>query len=132
MPVVKFVKENVEVEVPQGTNIREAAKKAGINTNQGVNGIGATLNKYFNCHGLGMCGTCRVNVVSGMANTNAMTLRENMKFKSPIPVPPDPIPCLAFIGNEETMRLACTTKVMGDIEVETAPELDLFGENFFS
>jgi hypothetical protein len=30
------------------------------------------------------------------------------------------------------MRLACMTKVLGDIEVETGPELDLFGENFFS
>ena len=45
----------------------------------------------------------------------------------------DPIvPCLAFIGNEETMRLACMTKVQGDLEVETGPKLDLFGENFFS
>jgi hypothetical protein len=30
------------------------------------------------------------------------------------------------------MRLACQTLVKGDIEVETAPEMNLFGENFFS
>jgi hypothetical protein len=39
---------------------------------------------------------------------------------------------MAFIGNEDTMRLACRTKVLGDMEVETGPELNLFGENFFS
>ena len=39
---------------------------------------------------------------------------------------------LSFIGNEDTLRLACCVKVLGDIEVETAPELNLFGENFFS
>ena len=30
------------------------------------------------------------------------------------------------------MRLACYTEVNGDIEVETGPEIDLYGENFFS
>ena len=30
------------------------------------------------------------------------------------------------------MRLACQTKVHGDITVETKPPLNLFGENFFS
>jgi len=38
----------------------------------------------------------------------------------------------AFIGNEDTMRLACRTKVMGDMDVVTQPELNLTGENFFS
>jgi hypothetical protein len=39
---------------------------------------------------------------------------------------------MAYIGNEDTMRLACRTKVLGDIEVQTGPQLNLFGENFFS
>jgi hypothetical protein len=30
------------------------------------------------------------------------------------------------------MRLACCTTVHGDITVESGPELNLFGENFFS
>ncbi|MCA9173272.1 MAG: (2Fe-2S)-binding protein [Planctomycetales bacterium] len=135
MPTVKFVKENKEVEVADGTTIRQAAKEAGINTNAGFNGIGAGLNKVFNCHGFGMCGTCRVNVISGMQNTNAMTMREKAKFKSPIPIPPDPVAALValgYIGNEATMRLACVTQVHGDVEVETSPETNLFGENFFS
>jgi hypothetical protein len=39
---------------------------------------------------------------------------------------------LAYIGNEKTMRLACQTRVNGDITVTTCPPLNLFGENFFS
>jgi ferredoxin len=39
---------------------------------------------------------------------------------------------MAYIGNESTMRLACQTKVLGDMTVETRPPVDLYGENFFS
>ena len=129
MPIVKFVKEKKEVEVPEGANLRHEAIRAGINLNQGVNGLGAGVNKYVNCMGMGMCGTCRVLITSGMENTNPMTSLERFKFKAPVP---DPVPCLAFVGHEDTMRLACKTRVYGDIEVVSGPELDLFGENFFS
>lgn len=133
MPIVKFTKEKKEIEVAPGAVLRTEAQKAGINLNQGLNGIGESINKYMNCKGLGLCGTCRVLITRGIENTNPMTMREKVKFKTPLPTPvPDPIPCLAFIGNEETMRLACMTTVHGDIEVETGPELNLFGENFFS
>ena len=72
----------------------------------------------------------RVLITKGMENTNKMTFRERMKFKAVLT--PDPVPALAFVGHEDTMRLACMTKVHGDIEVETGPEVNLFGENFFS
>jgi ferredoxin len=78
----------------------------------------------------GMCGTCRVLITKGMENCNAMTLRERLKFKAVLT--PDPIPALAYVGHEDTMRLACCVKVNGDIEVESGPEVNLFGENFFS
>ena len=133
MPIVKFVKEKKEIEVVEGANLRNEAIAAGINLNQGLNGIGASVNKFMNCKGLGMCGTCRVLVTKGMDNTNKLTKREWVKFKTIIPTPaPDPIPCLAYVGHEETMRLGCCTTVFGDIEVETGPEINLFGENFFS
>ena len=133
MPIIKFVNENKEIEVPEGANLRRSAIKAGVNLNQGLNGIGARVNKYLNCKGMGMCGTCRVLISEGMENTNPLTTMEKVKFKTPIPTPiPDPIPCLAFIGNEDAMRLACQTKVTGDIEVVSAPEVNLFGDNFFS
>lgn len=129
MPIVKFIKENKEVEVPEGANLRKEALKAGVNLYNGVNGMGASLNKIFNCLGFGVCGTCRVLVKKGMENTNDMGLVEKAKFKG-LPLP-DPA-CLAYIGHEDEMRLACCCEVKGDIEVETGPEFNLFGENFFS
>ena len=133
MPLVKFVKEKKEIEVPEGAILRAEAAKAGINLNCGVNGYGEAVNKFVNCLGKGMCGTCRVLITKGIENTNKLTKREWLKFKTPLPTPvPDPIPCLAYIGHEDTMRLACMTKVLGDIEVESNPEVNLFGENFFS
>ncbi|MEQ8212033.1 MAG: 2Fe-2S iron-sulfur cluster-binding protein [Lacipirellulaceae bacterium] len=137
MPVIKFTKEKVEIEVPEGANLRTEAVKAGVNVHQGVNGFGAGLNKMVNCHGWGQCGTCRVLITEGMENVSKMGMVEKARFKVPIPTPVtpggfDPLPCLAYVGNEENMRLSCQVKVNGDIEVETGPELDLFGENFFS
>ncbi|MFO0902421.1 MAG: 2Fe-2S iron-sulfur cluster-binding protein [Pirellulales bacterium] len=130
MPIIKFLKEKKEIEVPEGAWLRAEAVKAGINLNCGVNGIGASVNKYVNCMGLGTCGTCRVLIKKGMENTNPMTLREKFKFLVPLP---EPVPgSLAFIGHEDEMRLACMTQVNGDIEVESSPEINLFGENFFS
>ena len=129
MPIVKFTKENKEIEVPEGENLRTAAVKAGVNLYQGINGIGASVNKFVNCHGFGMCGMCRVNITKGMDNTNDKGLLESARFKVPFP---DPLLNLAYIGNEATMRLACRTNVMGDLEVESGPEFNLFGDNFFS
>jgi ferredoxin len=137
MPVIKFVKEKKEIEVPAGANLRAEAVKAGINMNCAINGISEGIDRFtenvskvLNCHGFGMCGTCRVKITQGMENTGEFTFREKLKFKY-LPIP-DPIPCMAYLGNEDTMRLACMTQVHGDITVETKPEMNVFGENFFS
>jgi ferredoxin len=134
MPIVKFVKEKKEIEVPEGAVLRNEAIKAGINLNQGLNGMGAGINRIMNCKGMGLCGTCRVLVTKGMDHTNKLTMREWLKFKTIVPtgLVPDPIPPLAYVGHEDTMRLACCTTVHGDIEVESGPVINLFGENFFS
>jgi hypothetical protein len=58
-----------------------------------------------------------------------MGIIEKFRFYNPLP---DPFPSMAFVGNEDTMRLSCQVSVHGDIEVETGPKLNLFGENFFS
>ena len=137
MPIIKFVNENKEIEVPNGANLRAEAVRAGINVNhmvcgvsEGVDAFAANAGKVLNCRGFGLCGTCRVLVTSGAENVNSMTTREQMKFKyAPLP---DPMPAMAFIGHEDSMRLACMTQVHGDIEVETMPEMNMFGENFFS
>ncbi len=91
MPLVKFIKENKEIEVPHGANLRKEAIKAGINVHQGVNGFGAGINKFLNCHGLGQCGTCRVKITKGMENTSPMGLMEKVPLPQPaarsVPVP---------------------------------------------
>ena len=129
MPTIKFVNEKKEIEVADGANLRQEAIKAGINLYYGFNGLGAGLNGLLNCYGFGMCGSCRVLITKGMENASPMGTLEKMKFKVPAP---DPLPALAFIGHEDTMRLACQTTVHGDMEVLTNPQVDLFGENFFS
>jgi ferredoxin len=129
MPVVKFTNEKKEIEVADGANLRTEAIKAGINLYYGLNGFGAKFNQLVNCYGLGMCGSCRVLVTKGAENCSPMGALEKMKFKLPFP---DPLPALSYVGHEETMRLACQTEVHGDIEVQTNPQVDLFGENFFS
>ena len=137
MPLVKFIRENKEIDVPYGANLRTEAIKAGVNLYQGINGFGAGINKYLNCHGFGQCGMCRVLITKGVEHASPMGIMERARFKCPVPTPVtplglDPLPCMAFIGHEDTMRLACQTKVLGDMEVETGPQLNLFGENFFS
>jgi ferredoxin len=129
MPTITFVNEKKEIQVPDGANLREEARRAGVNVYNGFNGVGASLNEVFNCHGFGLCGTCRVLITKGMENTNPMSVMEKVKFRAPVP---DPLPCLAYIGHEDTMRLACCVKVHGDVTVVTKPDIDLFGENFFS
>ena len=61
-------------------------------------------------------------ITKGMENTSPMGLMERTRLGS----------SMAFIGNEQTMRLACQTEVNGDVEVITRPPLNLYGENFFS
>jgi ferredoxin len=130
MPTIKFINEKKEIEVALGANLRREAINAGINLHKGINGMGEGPNKILNCHGFGFCGTCRVLVTKGRDQTNSLTFLEWLKFKTPFS--PDPLACLAYIEHEDTMRLACKTRVNGDIEVESGPEFNLFGENFFS
>ena len=115
MPVVNFVKEKKEIQVPEGANLRREAIKAGVQ-------LYPHVHRFVNCHGLAQCGSCRVLITKGTENASQMGLLERLRLKI----------SMAYIGNEGTMRLACQTRVMGDLTVETQPPLNLFGENFFS
>jgi ferredoxin len=118
MPKVTFVNEKEEVEVEAGTNLRQAALKAGL-------GLYGTLERYLNCRGLGMCGTCKVHVKSGMENLNPRTLLEKANLNL------HPLSMLSSIGNENEIRLACQVVVNGDCSIETTPGLNISGENFW-
>jgi ferredoxin len=128
MPIVNFVNEKKQIEVPVGANLRREAIKAGIKLYNGINGYGAAINEIFNCHGLGHCGTCRVKIVKGRENVKPQGLTLSEKFSFAV----NPLAQAAYIGNEDTVRLSCCTQVMGDMTVETKPEMNLTGENFFS
>lgn len=125
MPVINFVNEKKQVQVPEGANLRQEALKAGVKLYNGLNGYGAKVNEVLNCHGLGHCGTCRVLVTKGMDNVSPMGLMEKITFNAGPGL-------FAYLGNEQTMRLACCCKVNGDVDVVTKPQFNLTGENFFS
>jgi ferredoxin len=114
MPKVVFVKEKQEIEVPEGANLRDEARKAGIQ-------IYRSLDKYLNCWGHGLCGTCRVLVKKGMENLSPKGRLERVKLGM----------MLSAIGHEDEMRLACQVQVNGDCSVETKPAMNLSGENFW-
>ena len=115
MPTITFTSEKKEIQVPAGANLRTEALRAGVQLYPGVH-------KVLNCHGLGQCGSCRVLITKGMENVSGKGFMESARLAV----------SLAYIGNEQSMRLACQTKVNGDITVETKPPLNLFGDNFFS
>lgn len=115
MPIIKFVNEKKEIQVAEGANLRKEAMRAGVDVYKGVD-------KILHCPGLGCCGTCRVLVTKGIDNASPMGAFERTRLKL----------SMAYIGNEDTMRLSCQTNVLGDMEVQTTPPLNLFGENFFS
>jgi ferredoxin len=115
MPTITFANEKKEIQVPNGANLRKEALRAGVQLYPGIH-------KFANCHGFGSCGSCRVLVTKGMENTSPKGILESARLAV----------SLAAIGNEQTMRLACQTRVEGDITVTTCPPMNLYGENFFS
>ena len=118
MPKVTFVNEKQEIEVPEGANLRREAMKAGV-------ALYAGLNRFLNCRGFGLCGTCRVLVKKGMENLNKKTLIERANLAA------HPLTMFAAIGHEDEMRLSCQVRVNGDCTIETKPAFNVAGENFW-
>jgi 2Fe-2S ferredoxin len=96
MPKVRFVKENIEVEVPEGTTILEAARRAGAPEGD-------------RCGGVCACSTCHVYVVDGFERTSDI---EDEEFD---------ILDKAF-DVRMTSRLGCQAKIAGNIAVEISDE----------
>jgi ferredoxin len=117
--IIVLNEQKKEIEVPAGTNLRQALRDAGVQVYSG-------LFKYLNCRGLGMCGTCSVLVKKGMENLNKKSLREKFKFTF------DPITSFAVIGHEDEMRLSCQCHVEGDCDIEVRPAFNFSGEVFWS
>jgi ferredoxin len=116
MPIVNFVNEKKEIQVPDGANLRKEAMRAGIEVYPGIH-------KYVHCPGVSTCGTCRVLITKGMDHASPMGFMERIRLQKL---------SMAYIGHEDTMRLSCQTSVHGDMTVITQPPMEIYGENFFS
>ena len=79
------------------------------------------LDRYLNCRGFALCGTCRVLVKKGMENLSPKGGLERFTLGR----------MMARIGHEDEMRLACQCKVNGDCTIETTPSFNVSGENFW-
>jgi ferredoxin len=82
-------------EIDEGTNLREALLAQDIDLyNSGA--------KIFNCRGHGICGTCLVRVEGSVS----------------VPTPAETRPTLLYPPmSNNNRRLACQTKVLGDLLV---------------
>ena len=98
MDCIKFVNEDKEVIVMDGTNLRLKAIESGVDIYKGIT-------KLLNCRGNGKCGNCMVEVVEGSENLSPRTPVEEQKLKK----------------KTATYRLACQTFVNGDVAVKTKP-----------
>jgi len=121
MPKIKFVNAKKEIDVPEGTNLRKAAQQAGVDVYSGVH-------KVLNCHGMGMCCSCRMYIKKGQENVSPPGVWEKLNTKNVL----NPFGFFAKIGHEDEMRLSCQTKVYGDVEVEATPEFNWHGEQFWA
>jgi ferredoxin len=111
MPTITFSREKKTVECAQGSNLREVAMAHGIQLYPGIKST-------FNCHGFAQCGECRVHVTRGMDDLGPKTFLEKIRIG---------VSWFKF-GHEHEVRLACQTRVDGDVEVLTQPEFNWFGE----
>jgi ferredoxin len=96
VPKVRFVKEKLEVEVPVGTTILEAARLCGAPEGD-------------RCGGVCACSTCHVYVVQGLDRTSEVQDEENDILDK------------AFDVRAES-RLGCQAEIKGDVEISISDE----------
>ena len=106
MPVIRFVREGLDVECYPGENLREVALREGVEL-YGLKG------KLGNCGGCGQCITCFVDVVgeSCPGSLSGRTAVEEQKL----------------MRRPEGWRLACQALVQHSVLVLTRPQVGLPG-----
>jgi ferredoxin len=96
MPKIEFLLEEKKIEVGKYANLRKATLKAGLDVYVGVD-------RLANCHGLGQCGTCTMQIVEGAGNLTPPTMAEKKLLE----------------GKPDNTRLSCQCEVLGDLCVIT-------------
>ncbi|MEO7992791.1 MAG: 2Fe-2S iron-sulfur cluster-binding protein [bacterium] len=116
---IKIANEDRELRAMPGANLRTLAINGGAKLYD-VH-IGPLPGEIFNCRGLGLCGTCLVEVVEGMEHLKPA--KQNAKEVMAIGNSP--------MGNfraghwhldqdkRQNYRLACQVQVMGDCTIRT-------------
>ena len=99
--MVEFLNESKQVNCGQYANLRKVAQLHGVEVYKGIW-------QKLNCHGLGLCAKCVMEVVEGDESLSAKTLRERIRLR----------------GQPANRRLSCQCQVMGDVVCITASALD--------
>ena len=99
--MVEFLNESKQVNCGQCANLRKVAQLHGVEVYKGIW-------QKLNCHGLGLCAKCVMEVVEGDESLSAKTLRERIRLR----------------GQPANRRLSCQCQVMGDVVCITASALD--------
>jgi ferredoxin len=94
-------KEDVVFEVPYGANLRDELISRGINVYQ-------SINRWTNCNGKELCGTCVVDVVAGIQGCTRRSIDEANKLRN----------------YADTFKFACQTKVYGNVTIRLKPKID--------
>ena len=107
MPVLTLVNEGKTIEVPEGANLRKTLLANGISPYVGKD-------KFLNCFGNGLCGTCRVEVVDGKGAPPITALEESALLG-----------LTPFYGRTvpKNTRLACRIDVTKDMAIKTYPKV---------
>jgi len=95
--------------VDEGVNLRKALLSHGIKPYIGKD-------RFLNCLGNGLCGTCRVEVVDGKG-ASPISPREEAALAGLTPFYVRQIP-----GN---VRLSCRISVSGDLTIKTYPKIGI-------
>ncbi|MGD1906068.1 MAG: 2Fe-2S iron-sulfur cluster-binding protein [Leptolyngbyaceae cyanobacterium] len=98
MATINFLNEDKEVIAANGANLRFKAMENDVD-------IYTFVGKMTNCGGYGQCGTCVVEIASGMENLSPKTAVEARKLKK----------------RPDNCRLACQVMVNGPVSVITKP-----------
>lgn len=101
MPEIECYAEKKKIEVGEYANLRKALLLHGISLYEGPN-------KIFNCRGMGVCGSCGVEILEGMKNLTPRTTTEKWHLRKHSP----------------TFRLSCRCHVLkGKVVVITHPKI---------
>ncbi|MBI3765418.1 MAG: (2Fe-2S)-binding protein [Ignavibacteriales bacterium] len=109
MPVITLVNEGKTLEVVERANLRKALLKNGISPYVGKD-------KFLNCLGNGLCGTCRVEVVDGKG-APPMSPLEEASLLGLVPLYARQVP--------KNVRLACRIDVTKDMSIKTYPVITI-------